>query len=633
MSHRGRVGVIAGAAAVVLLLLVPRAREAWSGPALARGRLAYDRGDFAGAEGVAGRLLARRPADPDALRLRARCLARLGRGREAIALDARLGAGRLEAEDLELAGRALAREGRADLAWAALTAATRLDPGHRGAADALAELLRPAAGAGGGDHPVGRADRLAAVPDARALAELVVGLAGLTDRGPSPLLGRALGRDRGTLRRLDSPAAARKLLARLLLEEGRASEAKARLVNPVDVGGAATATDPEAAWLLSRVALAEGDGAGARAALARAGDFGRDDPIAPEPSRHAGAASCAGCHGAIYRTQQSGRHARTIARGDALAGVPLPPGPVADPEEPGVTHRVAREGSRVVASADVHGREVAAVVDYALGSGRHGVTMLARDPAGGHRSMRISYYAGGDHWGLTSGFEPHPATPEGYIGEALNAESFRKCLDCHSTRFTTERDRDPGRAGPEAADHGIGCERCHGPSENHLRAVELGFPQPAVARPRLATAARRLALCAQCHGADGVIPPSDPRFVRFQGATLPYSRCVSESGGRLDCVACHDPHRDLETGPAYYEARCLACHGPKSGDGGPAAPAPPLRLEAVAAAPCPTGAAAGCVGCHMPKVTDAMPFTAFTDHHIRVHRPAPAGAAAAGGSP
>jgi hypothetical protein len=123
----------------------------------------------------------------------------------------------------------------------------------------------------------------------------------------------------------------------------------------------------------------------------------------------------------------------------------------------------------------------------------------------------------------------------------------------------------------------------------------------AIARPKLATPAQRMALCGQCHSADGDTPPSDPRFIRFQATTLCYSRCVTESGGRLDCVTCHDPHKNVETNTAHYEARCLSCH-------------------AVNSARCPVNAKTGCLGCHMPRVENVMPFTSFTDHHIRVHR-------------
>jgi tetratricopeptide (TPR) repeat protein len=601
--------VLAGISFVIALLLP--VLEAWTGPSLERSRRAYNRGDWSEAAAISGRILERSPGDPEAIRLRARGLARLGRGREALALDALLGSGRLQAEDLFLIGRELNRDGPTILGWAALNAASKLDPKHRETIDTLAATIRRVEAPG---QAVGQADRLVAVPNGEALAELVVGLWSVTRAGQTPgdldpMLDRVLRRDRATLLKIDSPSAAQKFLARILLEDGRADEACAWLDK---VAGRA---DPEMNWLLSRALLDRGEIGNARAALKRAGNFGLDNPLALEPARYVGAKQCADCHAEIYRVQQESRHASTIAWGGALKSVPLPKGEVKDPEEPGVVHRFDRTGHEVRVTADVHGQSATALIDYALGSGHHGVTMLARDASGRHRSLRISYYARGEHWGLTSGFDPHPNSPEKYIGEPLNEESFRNCLNCHSTRFTSERDR----GGPEVADRGIGCERCHGPGDHHLRAVEADFPQLAIARPKLATPAQRLNLCAQCHGSDGVIPPSDPRFIRFQAATLPYSRCVTESGGRLDCVACHDPHRNLETDPVSYEMRCLACHG-----GGKALKGrePGLRLEAVSAARCPVNEAADCVKCHMPKVDEIMPFMSFTDHHIRIHHEA-----------
>jgi hypothetical protein len=569
----------------------------------------YARGDWALAEQLARRQLDRKPRDLEATRLRARALGRLGRDREALDLFVQGGAERLHAEDLFLIGQGLTRRGLAGLGWAALEAAVRLDPKHREAVTALAELHGKVDTLG---DVVQKADRLTAVPGGPTLAELVIGLTAVdrTDRKPGefdPWVDRVVERERAELVKLDSPSAVRKLLARLLLEAGRPATAMAWLDR---VPG--RATDREAQWLYSRAYLDEGKLDQAAAALDRSNGFGLDAPTAHEPSPYAGARSCAGCHAANYRTQQSSFHAQTVGWGPALATVPLPKGPVEDPKEPGVTHRFERSGETIRAKADVHGQTVRAVIAYALGSGHHGMTMLGRDPSGGYRSLRISYYSGGDHWDLTSGFEPHPLQPDRYLGERLSGSVFRACLNCHTTRFRSEQDWH----GPEASDRGIGCERCHGPGARHLKAVEAGFPQLAIARPKSATPSQRLALCASCHAADGVIPPSDPRFIRFQSTTLPYSRCVTESGGRLDCVACHNPHRNVQTNPAYYEARCLACHGGR-------APVrdPSLRLDAVAAARCPVNPRADCLKCHMPKSENVVPFTSFTDHHIRVHRP------------
>ena len=611
-ARRVWVGLLVLVSTVAVPLVV--GRVVWSGPTLARARQAAERGDWAGTVANAVGVLRQTPGDADATRLQARGLAHLGRPAEALALAARLGGDRLEAEDLFLVGQGLLRDGRATLGWAALDAAAKLDPRHPGATEWLATRPRTGGAAGA---PV---DRLGAVADGPALAQLVVGLAllghpasasasisagaGAGGDGANRLLASVLRRERSALLKVRSSAAARNLLARVLLEDGRGREAREWL---------GSTADPEAQWLLSRAALVEGDPAGAKAALGRAGSFGVDQPLAPEPARYLGSKACAECHRDIYDTQQSGHHAATFAWGDGLRTVPLPTSAVLDPADPTVAHRFERDGSNVSVAATVGATTVRAVIDYALGSGHHGVTMLGREPDGRHRSLRLSYYSGGPAWDLTSGFDPTPTDPHGYIGEVLNEDSFRNCLNCHTTRFTAETDRQ----GAEVADHGIGCERCHGPGDNHVRAVETSFPQPAIARPKIATPAARLKLCAQCHASDGVIPPADPRFIRFQATTLPYSRCVSESGGKLDCVACHDPHRNVETNPAYYEARCLACHG------GPTAPRPAadVRVEAVAAARCATNATTGCVACHMPKVDKIMPFMSFTDHQIRIHRP------------
>ena len=70
-------------------------------------------------------------------------------------------------------------------------------------------------------------DRLSIVPDARALVELAIGLSRGDSSGQAAAAARLerLASGRGELLRLRSPAAAHKLVVRLLLEEGRADEA------------------------------------------------------------------------------------------------------------------------------------------------------------------------------------------------------------------------------------------------------------------------------------------------------------------------------------------------------------------------------------------------------------------------
>ena len=570
-------------------------------------REAYGAGNWAAAEREARRGV--QLQDPDSSILLARALARQEKDQEAQAIFIERTVETLEAEDLFLLGHGLVRAGRTALGMSAIDAASKLDPKRKDILTGLSVL-------GGKGDPAGEQagviDQLTAIPDGHALAEFILDLLRIdhvsrVEAPPAfdPMLDRVRNMKRSDLTRIRNPDAARKLIVRFLLEDGRPAEALDWLAKVRET------SDPEANWLASRVYLLLGETEKSTTALEKAGKYG--SVIAHEPSRYAGAKSCAECHGTIYRVQQSSRHGSTISYGSRLETLPMPRGEVVDPADPEVIHSLRREGSNVTASTRVDGQTYRAIVDYALGSGHHGLTFLAKEGKDGHRELRLSYYTGGDYWGITDGFNPNPSEPDKFLGQPIGKDGFIACLNCHSTRFHSEHDRN----GPEAKDKGIGCEKCHGPGENHLKAVETGFPQLAIARPKIATSVERLALCATCHSADGSIPPTDPRFVRFQASTLTYSRCVTESGGKLDCVACHDPHRNVETSRSYYEVRCLACHGKNGGT-------PPLdktvRVESVAASFCKVNPKADCLACHMPKVENAMKFTTFTDHHIRIHR-------------
>jgi len=50
--------------------------------------------------------------------------------------------------------------------------------------------------------------------------------------------------------------------------------------------------------------------------------------------------------------------------------------------------------------------------------------------------------------------------------------------------------------------------------------------------------------------------------------------------------------------------------------------AKPGRTGKMTANPCPVEPARNCIECHMPKVKTPMAHSLFTDHFIRVHRPA-----------
>ena len=140
-----------------------------------------------------------------------------------------------------------------------------------------------------------------------------------------------------------------------------------------------------------------------------------------------------------------------------------------------------------------------------------------------------------------------------------------RCLYCHVTYPRDFRDPAPETGvGPEAADSGIGCERCHGPGGNHLKAIQAGFSDNSIVNLGTKGAATIGELCADCHVVDQIADiqraPDEPAYVRSPGLTLTFSRCFSESDGSLSCLTCHDAHRDDRQPPSFYEAKCLTCH-------------------------------------------------------------------------
>ncbi len=287
----------------------------------------------------------------------------------------------------------------------------------------------------------------------------------------------------------------------------------------------------------------------------------------------------------------------------------LPDHPIRDPARAEVTHTITRADGQVRFETIDRGKIHAAVVDYAFGSGDRGLTLVGRDMSGRPRELRFSYYADGVAWDVTSGHAADAPEGENWLGRLLSVDDVQSCLFCHTTVARSARDQ----TGPESADRGIGCERCHGPGDHHLTAVELKFSDPAIARPAPAgSGAQVVALCAQCHSPLGKeVTRSHPVAVRFPGTTLSWSKCYTESKGTFDCLTCHNPHRNAEKSAAFYEKKCLACHSPLG-----ASPAHSDGRPRISCSVSPNG---GCLPCHMPTVKTAIPHSSFTDHEIRIH--------------
>jgi tetratricopeptide (TPR) repeat protein len=582
----------------------------WLGQAAA----AYAQGNFRQASELARSRLKQAPEDQEALRWLARATARLGRDVPANALFARLGSSALQAEDLYLLGIGLSRAGQTEPAGRLWEKGLALEPDHAELIDQLMIRNRDQNRLAEAAH---LAERLARQPgwELRGELELATFRAQMSD--PAAAV-RAL---RGALERpeasrLDRATAVhfRELLARSLLKIGKPAEARVELGKVLADG-----PRPEASWLSSRAALQEGAIADAIAALRAAGPYRADHPLELEPGPYLGEAGCARCHADKARAVQRSRHHSTLVRGQALMDLPYPDGIIPDPDDPTVTHAFRREADGVRVQTRIKDKVLSAVADYAFGSPEQYFSLVGHDDRGQPYIFRLSHYRAGAErgWVRTTGHSAEAQGGHDFLGKPIDAvDGTYQCLFCHTTDPRAVLDR----SGPVAADRAIGCERCHGPGGNHVLAIEAKLSDPAIINPADATAGGRIRLCGQCHTnhQESSLPRTDPFWLRFQGNTITWSRCYTETAGALDCMTCHDPHGDGHRSPADFNAKCLSCHSgqfPRKA----ARASGPVTRRARPGATCPVNRADGCIGCHMPSITIKPLHATFSDHYIRIH--------------
>jgi predicted CXXCH cytochrome family protein len=353
---------------------------------------------------------------------------------------------------------------------------------------------------------------------------------------------------------------------------------------------------------------------------------------------YVGDARCVGCHRPIaerFARHPMGQSLGTLAelpvreRFDGRARVSF--------TAQGFRYEVLRQADKMIhreCRLDSRGKVIArreAEVAYAVGSGTRGRSYII-NLDGVLSQSPISWHTQAGRWDLSPGYQRKNL----HFERPLKVE----CLFCHSNAVVPVRNTVSRYAKPVFRGHVIGCERCHGPGELHVREREGGGgggdPDTSIVNPGKLSGVLRDAVCEQCH-LQGVtrVPrrgyaefdyrPGLPlhRFLAVfvkpreltardravsQVEQMVDSRCFLRSDGRLGCISCHDPHGLPEPAEktAYYRGRCLQCHGrPVSGCNLP----PAVRRKANRN---------DCVACHMPRFESAdVGHTAVTDHRVR----------------
>jgi Tfp pilus assembly protein PilF len=307
--------------------------------------------------------------------------------------------------------------------------------------------------------------------------------------------------------------------------------------------------------------------------------------------------------------------------------------PTADFWALGFHYRVERKENRVVhreMKEDGQGQVLAerkAEIDFAVGSGTRGRSYLI-DQDGYLFQSPITWYPQKRVWDLSPGY----ATRHHHFARPVSAE----CLFCHSNRVESMPDTVNHYRSPIFQGYAIGCERCHGPGELHVRLRERGEEAPqidfTIVNPRHLEPALRDSVCEQCHlqGEARVVRrglstfdyrpglplhlflsvfvrPADANEMKFVGQVeqMHASRCFVSSAGKMGCSTCHDPHHFPSTQErvAYHRDRCLECHEQKPCS-------LPMTVRVRKSKP------DSCIDCHMPAGKSDIPHASVTDHRI-----------------
>ncbi len=339
---------------------------------------------------------------------------------------------------------------------------------------------------------------------------------------------------------------------------------------------------------------------------------GSQQPAA-QASEYAGNQACAKCHAAIVNSYRSTQMAN--ASGPATEN--FIPGEFHH-QKSGVDYKIYLEDGKGWLEFDrrgdsfAHGRRE--LFEY-IGQGRRGRTYLFAVDGFVFESP-VNWYGDRKVWDMAPAYGNAREIP-------MNLPALTSCLECHSSGFQLPIPGTENRYKfPIAAYTGVTCERCHGPGASHAKAGG------AILNPAKLPAARRDAVCMQCHlEGDAAIEragkhlyeyrPGDDlsEFIRYYvlsssrgvglGATsqfeaLAQSMCKKKSGDAMSCTSCHDPHRTVkeEDRVSFYRAKCIACHGETF-----AAKHHVDRPD--------------CTSCHMPaSQSKNIAHTEVTDHRI-----------------
>ena len=326
-----------------------------------------------------------------------------------------------------------------------------------------------------------------------------------------------------------------------------------------------------------------------------------------------GTAKCAECHQQIAGTQQETPMARAAQRASETEA--LRSNPRLSLSTPPFQTVITHDSKFINYVVNGRGDSISAEVLWSIGDGVKGQTFIL-SYLGTLFESQLSYFPSIGGLDITP---EHPRTAPEFLEAALGVPqtelAAQQCFACHTTASSLRE-----RFNANLATPGVTCEACHGPGARHVKAIEAGQLKTAaqlILDPGSFAPVDVVDFCGACHRTPLDVAAAKnygPLNIRFQPYRLSKSRCWSRPDPRITCIACHDPHKPLVHDAAFYDAKCLACHGHATAGASAGIASDRQRTNS---STCPVGTE-GCVSCHMPKYEDPQFHGSFTDHDIRI---------------
>ena len=271
-------------------------------------------------------------------------------------------------------------------------------------------------------------------------------------------------------------------------------------------------------------------------------------------------------------------------------------------------------------------------ISWIVGAGENGFGGLLRKGEYLFQAP-LSFYSKAQRWELSPGYE--------ILNAGFNRPVLPGCISCHSGRPNPLPEGNGHFASQPFSELAIGCENCHGPGLAHVTAEQMGQAEyegkgGSIVNPAKLTPVLANDICMSCHQIGDVrvlkpgknfqsfrpgsalddtmsillvppnreSPPQQDLLEHYYSMTL--SKCYRDSGQRLSCISCHNPHVELSRleAPAYFRKKCLMCHTEKSCT-------VPLQARDQ------QQPADDCASCHMKKRTvREISHSSITNHRI-----------------